>query len=283
MTGRTFKFPSIELYNNKFIKNAGIYEKIDGANVSFRKNEKGILVPWSRGSQIGNKQGYYFEEFRKRFYSSNLPNLLQEMPEELILFGEFTHIGNGHINYNPKNANKIFPFGFYNFDENRFLKPQENEEWFELLEIKEEFKQGKIIKRVPKLYEGPITKNSIKNLTKTNSKLYNGVKEGVVIYDFGENQNNDVKMYKAYSGDFSEIDTKLKGIEKYLNLRRFIKAGQKAGEKGIEVNLDNIIKTAKYDVIKEANLTAQQKKELNNVILRMNVMNRANSALKLFH
>ena len=118
-----FKFPSIknEFKGDKLEGKVYTFEKVDGSNVSFRKNQEGQVIPWSRGGPIGNRSKYYFDEFRKYLYSTGLISNLREMPDNLILFGEFTSQGDGHIVYYPRNQSKFFLIGAYDIIDEKFI------------------------------------------------------------------------------------------------------------------------------------------------------------------
>ena len=240
-----FKFPSIqEEYDGSSIsgKDIFIYEKIDGGNVSFRRDGSRV-VPWSRGGPIGRDNKYFFPAFRQFVFEILAPEIYQ-LPENLIPFGEFPHAGAGHISYDLKHINRFFLISVYDAEKDLFLPPPKSQQAL-----------GKIglmnrIKVAPLLRRGSLTKGIAGQLVKK-SYLYDGPCEGVVIHEYGDEYPHGVRMRKYYHPQFREYDDSKAGINRYLTLRRLIKAGQGVLGSGDEVTLDAIVEGTIKDVEKE--------------------------------
>jgi len=261
-----FKFPSIkEPYSNESIvdKNIYVFEKVDGANVSIRKDNKNNVVGWSRGAPIGHSKKYYFNNFRRFLYESLNPQIY-DLPENIIIFGEFTHNGYGHIIYDKENINKFFMIGMYDQDESKFLHPEISQEWLELMDL------DKKIQSVPLFAKGKVNPSLIKKFLKQ-SKLYSGVPEGVVIHQYSDEFQHGLRFSKIYHPDFNEIDPKKKGVGKYITRRRFIKVAQNSiSTSNGSFKANRIIEDTIEDIVKDTNLT---KSELQN--LRRMLYNKA--------
>ncbi len=247
MNSATFKFPSIEEeYRGRKIVDPDlfVYEKIDGSNVSLR-HYGGRIVPWSRGGPIGGADKFYFDDYRRFVYGTLIPQTgIIDLPEELILFGEFTHSGFGHINYGPENTNQFFVLGFFNCEEKRFLLPREIDEWTGLLDL------DGVVRKTPLLSQGEIKKRDIPPLLEQ-SQLYHGPPEGFVVHQYNPHFPNGLKLRRYYHPDFRESTPSLEGAEKYLTVKRFIKGGQKALIDGQKTTVDTILENVVRDVLKE--------------------------------
>ncbi|MBI2666634.1 hypothetical protein HYX13_03410 [Candidatus Woesearchaeota archaeon] len=246
----TFKFPSIkEVYNGENITHGDVFvfEKIDGANVSLRK-EGQHLVPWSRGGPIGGARRYYFDAFRDFVFNKlAVDTSLYDLPEELVLFGEFTHYGSGHITYDHPHMDKMHLIGIYNAEGNTFLHPTESQVWIDLLHLDEK------LPFVPLLHHGNLSDQLASSLLHR-SRLSHGSCEGIVVHEYGSQFSEGVRMRKRYHPDFREVDETKEGADKYLTLRRFVKAGQKLLAAKKEINLDALLAETVRDVCQEASL-----------------------------
>jgi len=263
-----FKFPSIkEYYRFTEIRNPDLYifEKVDGANVSIRKDGSGKIIPGSRGGPIGSKKKYYFDQFRRHVFETLVPEIY-ELPENLILFGEFTNVGHGHIRYDDENTNKIFLIGIYDCQQDFFLHPDQSNEWISLMGLESKIHSSPLVAR------GYI-KGAKANRLLQNSSLYDGFPEGLVLHQYSEEYLFGVKMTKCYHPDFQEINPRKRGISKFFTTRRFIKAGQKLLINDTAINISSILDKVIEDIIteigkKEANIS-EIRQEANNHILRV--------------
>ena len=256
MNSATFKFPSIEEeYRGRKIvdPNLFVYEKIDGSNVSLRQYG-GRIVPWSRGGPIGGANKFYFDDYRRFVYGTLIPQTgIFDLPEELILFGEFTHSGFGHIDYGRENTNQFFVLGFFNCEEKRFLIPQEVDEWTKLLDL------DNVVRKTPLLCHGEIKKRDLHSLLEQ-SQLYTGPPEGFVVHQYNPRFPNGLKLRRCYHPDFRESTPSLKGAEKYLTVKRFIKGGQRALIDGQEITIGVILENVVQDVLKERDNSFNEEK-----------------------
>ncbi|MBS3139770.1 hypothetical protein J4479_02085 [Candidatus Woesearchaeota archaeon] len=230
-----FKFPSIkEHYCGETLHNDNlyVYEKVDGANVSIRR-EGFKIIPWSRARPIGRSNKYYFDQFRQFCFDAAMPEIL-ELDPGLILFGEFTHAGNGHIDYGSENTNQFYAIGIFNLTQNRFILPEELEATLEQTEL------AKKVRSAPLRTKGEFNPSLADSLLEYSS-IYNGPPEGLVIHEYGPSFKWGLKLSKQYHRWFQETDLDKKGVERYLTFRRFVKAGQKLLTKNKEVTLEAII------------------------------------------
>ncbi len=258
-----FKFPSIkEPYCNETIIDKGVYvfEKVDGANVSIRKNMNHI-AGWSRGAPIGNSKKYYFDQFRRFLYDYLNPEIF-DLPKDFIIFGEFTHKGYGHILYDEENLNKFFMIGIYDQSKSKFLHPKESQYWIELMGL------DKKIKSIPLLSEGKVNPLIIEEALEK-SKLYSGVPEGVVVHQYSDEFQNGLRFSKIYHSDFVETDSKKKGVEKYVTKRRLIKVGQNSiSHLNGNFTPHSIIERTIEDVLNETKLSKSETAKLRSILNR---------------
>lgn len=268
MNSATFKFPSIqEEYRGLKIvdPNLYVYEKVDGSNVSLRQYG-GRIVPWSRGGPIGSADRFYFDDYRRYVYGTLISQTqIIDLPEELILFGEFTHSGFGHIDYGEENTNQFFILGFFNCSEKRFLVPEEVDEWAELLDL------NNVVRRTPLLSQGEIKKRDIADLLRE-SHLYNGPPEGFVVHHYNPRFPNGLQLQRHYHPDFRESTPSLESAERYLTVKRFIKGGQKALIEGQKVTIDTILENVIKDVLKENDPSLDEKELRQSVVKKRDLV-----------
>ncbi len=240
-----FKFPSItEEYTGEDIsgENVYIFEKIDGGNVSIRR-EGPRIVPWSRGGPVGRGQKFYFSKYRQYVFSHLTPEIFN-LPGTIVPFGEFIHKGYGHIDYGDANTHQLFLITVYHTKKRQFLNPEEG--WNRIRGIGLHTK----IKPQPLLHRGSVTKETIDRLLQQSS-LYSGPPEGIVIHIYGEEYPNGIRMLKKYHPDFEEHDRTKEGPDAHMTLKRFIKAGQRLIVTKGSVSVEEIVHEAAMDVHKE--------------------------------
>ncbi|MDP3733970.1 MAG: RNA ligase family protein, partial [Nanoarchaeota archaeon] len=218
-------------------------EKVDGANVSIRRDGDKD-VPWSRGGPLGSSNKYYFDAFRRYVFEGLTPHIY-DLPEDLIIFGEFTHGGYGHILYDQQNLNTLFLIAVYNAKDEHFLPPSQSLEWLELLDLHNQ------IRMTPLLKEGKIDHDGINDLLLQKSSLYSGPLEGIVIHQYGSEFPEGLRMEKQYHPDFIEHDPNKVGLENALNLKRYIKAGQRLVSNDQTVTVNSILEEARLDLLRE--------------------------------
>ncbi len=221
-----FKFPSIKgMYDGNTIINPNlyVYEKIDGGNVSIRK-QQGKVVPWSRGGPLGRSDKYYFPAFRHFVFELLAPEVYQ-LPENLVIFGEFPHPGYGHLSYNLENLNHFFLIGVYDSEAGRFLQPEQAREKLTGLGL-----MGRI-RPTPLLGRGSLSKAKANRLLRQ-SCLYHGPPEGLVLHLYHPALPQGLQMQKYYHPQFREIDPGKEGVERYATFRRLVKAGQRVLAEG---------------------------------------------------
>ena len=241
----SFKFPSIkEEYDGRTIvdPNLFIYEKMDGGNVSIRKDGTRI-VPWSRGGPLGRSEKYYFNAFRQSVFELLAPEIYK-LPENLIPFGEFPHPGYGHIPYDTPYLNKFFLIGVYDTDAQVFLRPADSQQRLADIDVLRKIKVAPLLRR------GSINQKKADELVQ-HSGLYSGPREGIVLHHYDPAHPHGVKMSKYYHPDFRERDYNKEGIEQFTTLRRFIKAGQGLLAAGEEITLEGVLEAATRDIMGE--------------------------------
>ena len=135
--------------------------------------------------------------------------------------------------------------GIYDSDASLFLSPEKAWEWVELMGLEEK------IGRTPLVREGSIDRNTARKLLRE-SKLYTGPPEGLVLHQYDQKYPNGVRMTKVYHSQFQEIDPSKEGVERYLTLKRFIKAGQKSLANTGSVSFDSIVSETVSDVLFES-------------------------------
>ncbi|MEK6951090.1 MAG: RNA ligase family protein [Nanoarchaeota archaeon] len=248
-----FKFPSLtEEYDGtpRSGKELFIYEKLDGGNVSIRRDGNKI-VPWSRGGPVGRAEKYFFPAFRRFVFDLLTPEIYY-LPEHLIPFGEFLHPGSGHIPYRLEHLNKFFMIGIYNTATKSFLHPQQRQE------VLEEFNLASRLPATPLLRQGRISGRVAARLVQK-SFLYDGPSEGIVIHEYETQYPHGVRMTKLYHPEFKEYDSSKQGIEAYLTTRRLVKAGQGVLAAGEDITVDTVVEATIRDVSQE--IGSPQKKE----------------------
>ncbi len=242
-----FKFPSLtEVYNRETLvgNNIFIFEKVDGGNCSIRKDGQAI-VPWSRGGPIRGSDKYFFNAFR-RFVFGDISPEIYGLPEELVVFGEFTHSGYGHILYDPPNMNSFFCIGIYDGDSQTFLEPADVDLVLEQLGIREK------VRSVPLLGYGSMNRERGEELL-NQSFLYQGPPEGITIHQYSSEFTNGLRIQKWYHPDFQEFDPSKDSVDRFLTRHRFVKAGQKIIGSTLEpVTMPKILETIVDDIFIEA-------------------------------
>ncbi len=248
-----FKFPSLkEEYDGlpRQGKDLFIYEKLDGGNVSIRRDGHKV-VPWSRGGPLGRADKYFFPAFRHFVFDLLAPEIY-DLPEHLIPCGEFLHPGYGHIPYDLEYLNKFFLIGVYNTATNSFLHPEERQR------VLEDVNLASRLPSVPLLRQKKISAKIVARLVQR-SFLYDGPCEGVVIHEYGAQHPQGVIMTKFYHPEFKEYDSSKPGIEAYLTTRRLVKAGQGVLAAGEDVTVDAVVEATIGDVSRE--IGSSQKRE----------------------
>jgi len=152
-----------------------VYEKLDGGNTQIR-NHRGRVLTGSRANFLKREELFRFDWFKNfnKWAKSNYS--LYNLPENLIVYGEF--MAYHTIPYYPNVVNKFFLIDVYDMEKKRFLpykKAQENLE-------------GKFgVKNIPfleTLADGRLDLDQIKNLATEESTYTSYGREGVVIKDY---------------------------------------------------------------------------------------------------
>lgn len=242
---KDFKFMRVKEYDGTERSHKGlfVYEKIDGGNCSVRK-EDGIVVPYSRSRRLTQHDlsSFYFLNFFNWTYS--VPEL-QNLSEDKILCGEWTHYGFGHICYKPEFMERFFLLNVFDRNSGKYLHPDEKDKVVDSLGIK-----GHLIE-LPILRRGDINEQKADELVQGDSDFYDGPREGIVIHKYHESFKNGLRMEKYFSPEFREIDKSKSGIEKYTTKRRLIKAAQNLKANGKRLDFDNTISTAINDILRD--------------------------------
>ena len=243
---KEFKFMHIPEYTEqpRAYKNLFVFEKIDGGNCSVRK-EKGIIAPHSRSRRLTQQDlgSFYFRNFFDWTYSTLE---LQDLPEDKILCGEWTHYGFGHICYNPEYMDRFFLLGVFDKSKERYLHPNETDNLINSLNL-----DDKIV-RLPVLCRGDINKELADELSKEPSNFYNGPKEGIVIHKYGLSFKQGLRMEKHFNPEFREIGDIKTGIERYVTRRRLVKAAQNLRTYGKNLNFENVISAAVNYILRDS-------------------------------
>ncbi len=243
-------------------KDLFVYEKIDGSNCSIRK-EDGIVTPYTRSRKVIQKdlRSFYFRDFFNWTYS--IPEL-HALEEDKIIFGEWTHYGFGHINYNPEYMNKFFLLAVFDRKENKYLHPEKTNELITSLNLNDKL----II--LPVLQKRNIDQTIAEEIVKSPSNFYEGPKEGIVIHKYGESFKSGLRMEKYFSHEFREIDMTKKEIEKYVTKRRLIKAAQNLHINRKSLSFENVAGAAVDDILRDHQ--EYKRKELIEAFLNPKIM-----------
>jgi len=241
-----FKFMHIPEYAGKprAHKNLFVYEKIDGGNCSVRK-EDGIIRPYSRSRMLTQQDlgSFYFRKFFDWAYSILE---FQNIPEDKIICGEWTHHGFGHICYNPEYMDRFFLLGIFDKSKEKYLHPEETDKFVDSLGL-----EGKIIK-LPILRKGNINQEIADEIINEPSPFYNGPREGIVIHKYKDTFKQGLRMEKYFSPEFREIDNSRVGIEKYVTRRRLVKAVQNLRTYRKNIDFEQVVSAAVNDILRDS-------------------------------
>ncbi len=259
-TGRNFKFMHVREYSGEERSHRGlfVYEKIDGGNCSVRK-EDGILAPYARSRKLtsGNLSSFYFLNFFNWTYSA--PNL-QNLQEDKILCGEWTHYGFGHICYNSEYMGRFFLLGVFDRNKGKYLHPDEVDVVVDSLNI------GEDIVRLPILRRGNIKKDIANELVAGKSDFYDDSREGIVIHKYDDSFKEGLRMEKYFNPEFRELDDSKEGIDRYTTRRRLIKVAQNLRAHGKRFDFENVVGAAVDDILRD--VKEYKKEDLTSAFLR---------------
>ena len=155
--------------------NVQVFEKIDGGNTQVRTSE-GRILTGSRANFLEREERFKFDWFKdfNRWAKSN--QSLYGIPENLIVYGEFTSFHT--ISYKPKFTNKFFLIDVYDTDNARFIPYLDARERLEKSGVED-------ILFLEPLAEGKLGLKELRDLAKGRSQYSRSGREGVVIKDYG--------------------------------------------------------------------------------------------------
>lgn len=241
------KIPYIEESTDIFGHQGYVFEKLDGSLSQVRKNNNqvwgGSKANFLTGRAISRSN--WMSDFLGWMYSNDS---LNNLPDGLIMYGEWVGEPLGVKHYDKKNRNQFYFIDlaviedgkpiFYDYEEAAGYL----DEWC--------IKGIRILPPIKKAEAGFFSEGSVRSLAKnTRSQLGDGEVEGVVL------KNYRIQEFgKCLHPRYSEIREQAKNLEeKYINQPRVLKAVNRLKEEGLEnPGLDVVVDEVLRDVMEES-------------------------------
>lgn len=242
-------------------KDIQVFEKVDGGNCQVRRTDLDLLGG-SRANFLKGKKviesAPWFTNFLGWMYSN--PNLRQ-LPENKIIYGEWS--GNHTIDY-KENDNQFYLIDVLNMENGRFLEFGEGVDFVKSLELDN-------IRFAPRLFKGKLRKGLVKELLDSRSALYRGMKEGLVIKDY---QNQQQEFYKILNSVFAEKRKDLWNEEDPFTYHRMVKALLRLKDRGEDYSKQALVEDLAKDIKKEIKRTFTQdyvRKKIEHIITEADI------------
>ena len=194
-----------------------VFEKIDGGNCQVRTSN-GRLYCGSRANFLKRKEHFRFEwfvDFNKWAMSNQS---LHNLPENLVVYGEFT--GFHTLIYNPEFTNRFFLIDLYDISRKRFLPYDESRG------ILEDKLHVEDVLFLDLLMKGKVSLESVKYLATGRSQYSPNEREGVVIKDYSRQRFAKLwrtSVNQTKEGLIEEIKKTIKSLKtKYPSMQSFL-------------------------------------------------------------
>lgn len=170
-----------------------VYEKLDGGNSQIRIYD-GKIFTGSRANFLNREENFKFEWFKdfNKWAKSNYS--LYNLPENLIIFGEF--LSPHTLKYKPEFENKFFFIDLYDLNQKKFIQYEVAKSGLE-----KDIGIEKIL-FLKSLANGKLDLSAIKDLAIYKSQYSDYGKEGVVIKDY--HHQNFAKLWRTSANPTKE-------------------------------------------------------------------------------